>query len=132
MESQRLKSGADERRPQLIIRLRFGHEEPEIWRRTFQQLAKCREICDEVWFSTGVGIYTLDEHRRLSSLMASHAAELRDVGIIPSLQVQATLGHSDSATEQAGAPGKTWGSYVGRNGEQCRFINCPTQPAFLD
>ena len=132
MESQRLKSGADERRPQLIIRLRFGHEEPEIWRRTFQQLAKCREICDEVWFSTGVGIYTLDEHRRLSALMASHAAELRDVGIIPSLQVQATLGHSDSATEQAGAPGKTWGSYVGRNGEQCRFINCPTQPAFLD
>ncbi|MBP5640714.1 MAG: hypothetical protein J6X55_14635 [Victivallales bacterium] len=132
MQCHKTQLTPEPKRPIMIIRLRIGHEEPEIWRRTFRQLVENREACDEVWFSTGVGVITLEEHRRLSSLMASHAEELRQAGIIPSLQIQATLGHSDNSTEVAGVAGKTWGSYVGRQGEQCRFINCPTQPAYLD
>ena len=121
----------DPARPLMIIRLRIGHEEPEIWRRTFEQLKQNRACCDEVWFSTGIGIPPLEEHRRLSGLIASHAEELRKIGIIPSLQIQATIGHGDELTESAGAEGKTWGSYVGVHGEQCRYINCPRQEGFL-
>lgn len=124
--------GPDPNRPLMMIRLRIGHEEPEIWNRLFPVLKKNRECCDEVWFSTGIGIPPLEEHRRMSALMAQHAKELREVGIIPSLQFQATLGHSDRITAEAGAEGKTWGSYVGIHGEQCRYINCPRQPAFLE
>ncbi len=124
--------GPDPERPLMMIRLRIGHEKPEIWNRLFPILKKNRECCDEVWFSTGIGIPVLDEHRRMSALMAEHAQELKDAGIIPSLQFQATLGHGDGITAEAGAEGKTWGSYVGIHGEQCRYINCPRQPGFLE
>lgn len=122
----------DPKRPIMMIRLRFGHEEPEIWRRTFEQLKRNRECCDEVWFSTGIGIPTLEEHNRLSELFASHAEDVRKIGIVPSLQIQATIGHGDSLTESAGAEGKTWGGYVGIHGEKCKYINCPHQPDFLE
>ncbi|MBO4512416.1 MAG: hypothetical protein J5746_06590 [Victivallales bacterium] len=97
----------DPARPLMIQRLRLGHEAPEIWRRLFPVLKRNGECCDEVWFSTGVGFPPLDEHRRTSELIASHADELRSIGIIPSLQVQATLGHSDAITGAYGAEGKT-------------------------
>ena len=124
--------GPDPERPLMMIRLRLGHEDPAIWNRLFPVLKRNKECCDEVWFSTGIGIPVLDEHRRMSALMAGHAEELRRAGIIPSLQFQATLGHSDRVTAEAGAEGKTWGGYVGIHGEQCRYINCPRQPGFLD
>ena len=124
--------GPDPNRPLMMIRLRLGHEEPEIWNRLFPILKKNRECCDEVWFSTGIGIPPLDVHRRKSALMAEHAVELRKAGIIPSLQFQATLGHGDQITAGADTGAKTWGSYVGMHGEQCRFINCPRQPGFLE
>ncbi|MBQ9338688.1 MAG: hypothetical protein IJS14_15475 [Lentisphaeria bacterium] len=123
--------GPDPDRPLMMQRLRFGHEDPLIWPRLFVELKLNRECCDEVWFSTGIGIPSLSEHRRLSALMASHAEELREIGIIPSLQFQATIGHGDRVTAEAGAEGKTWGSYVGIHGEQCKYVNCPRQPGFL-
>ena len=116
----------------MMMRLRLGHEEKEIWDRLFPQLLAADGCCDEVWFSTGVGFPFLEEHRRRSCLMAEHAKELRRAGITPSLQIQTTLGHSDSCIEFAGAEGKTWGSYVGVNGEQCRYVNCPRQKGFLE
>lgn len=119
-------------RPRLIIRLRSGHEEPEVWERLFEQLKQNREICDEVWFSTGTAFPTLDEHRKKSELFARYADELRSIGIIPSLQLQATIGHSDRTFADNTLEGKTWGSYVGRNGEVTRSCNCPNQPGFLE
>jgi len=123
--------GPDPDRPVMMIRLRFGHERPEIWGRLFEELKRYRACCDEVWFSTGIGFPELDRHRAMSALMAAHAEELRSVGIVPSLQVQTTIGHSDGLIESAGAEGKTWGSYVGVHGEECRYVNCPRQPGFL-
>ena len=122
----------DPNRPRLIIRLRSGHEDPAIWQRLFEQLKKNREICDEVWFATGTAFPKLDEHRRKAELLAAHAAELRSIGIIPSLQIQATLGHSDRTFADNSLDGKTWGSYVGCNGEVTRSCNCPNQPGFLE
>lgn len=118
-------------RPRLIIRLRSGHEEPEVWERLFEQLKQNREICDEVWFSTGTAFPTLDEHRKKSGLFARYADELRSIGIIPSLQLQATLGHGDRTFADNTLAGKNWGSYIGRNGEISRSCNCPNQPGFL-
>ena len=104
-------------RPRLIIRLRSGHEEPEVWTQLFEQIKQNRAICDEVWFSTGTAFPTLDDHRKKSALFAAYAEELRALGIIPSLQLQATLGHGDRTFADNTLEGKTWGNYVGRNGE---------------
>lgn len=121
----------DPERPLMIIRLRSGHEEPEVWRELFEELKKCRAICDEVWFSTGTAIPTLDEHRKKAELFAKYAAQLRSIGIVPSLQIQATIGHSDRTFADNSLAGKTWGSYVGRNGVATRTCNCPNQPGFI-
>lgn len=125
-------SAPDPERPLMILRLRSGHEKPAVWERLFPQLVKNKACCDEVWFSTGVGIPPLDHHQKRSALMAKCSEDLRSQGIIPSLQIQATLGHSDDITAAAGADGKSWSSYVGVNGEQCQYINCPRQQGFLD
>lgn len=119
-------------RPLMMMRLRSGHENPEVWDRLFPQLVKSKACCDELWFSTGVGVPPLDVHRRQSALMAQHAEALRREGIIPSLQLQSTLGHSDGIIASVGAEGKTWSSYVGVNGEKCQFISCPRQPGFVE
>ena len=116
-------------RPLLIIRLRSGHEEPEVWKRLFEQLKRNREICDEVWFSTGTAFPKMDEHRRKSELFAAYAEQLRSIGIIPSLQLQATLGHGDRTFADNSLEGKNWGSYIGRNGEVTRSCNCPNHPS---
>ena len=119
-------------RPLLIIRLRSGHEEPEVWEQLFEQLKQNREICDEVWFSTGTAFPKMDEHRRKSELFAKYAGQLRSIGITPSLQLQATLGHGDRTFADNSLEGKTWGSYIGRNGEVTRSCNCPNHPGFLE
>lgn len=132
MRSEHFSGAPDPERPLMIIRLRSKHEEPEVWNRLYPQLLANRACCDEIWFSTGVGIPFLEEHERRSRLMAGYAADLRKEGIAPGLQIQATLGHSDDITAAAGAEGKNWGSFVGVNGEQCQYINCPRQPGFLE
>ena len=122
----------DSNRPLMIIRLRSGHEKPEVWHRLFYQLLLHKGCCDEVWFSTGVGMPLLEKHKKRSGFIAEYAPELRAAGITPSLQIQATLGHSDDITAAAGAEGKNWGSYMGIHGEQCQYVNCPRQPGFLE
>ena len=120
----------EKNRPQMIIRLRSGHELPGVWERVLEQLKRNREICDEVWFATGVGFPTLDEHRRKSERLAECAGDLRAAGITASLQIQATIGHGDRTIADNSIAGKNWGSYVGRNGEITRTCNCPFQEGF--
>ena len=119
-------------RPLLIVRLRAGHEVPEVWNPLFEELKKSRAICDELWFATGIGFPTLDEHRKKSELMAEYAAELRKVGIIPSLQIQATIGHGDRTVADNSIAGIKWGTFVGCSGAVTRTCNCPAQPGFLE
>ena len=98
MKTIEKNSDPDPSRPLMIQRLRIGHENPAVWNRLFEELKKYRDCCDEIWFSTGVGIPDITEHRHLSSLMAEHAKNLRSIGIIPGLQIQATIGHGDEIT----------------------------------
>lgn len=119
------------KRPLMIIRFRIGQEQPAVWERTLRILKENRAACDEVWFSTGLGTPPLEHHRELSRLMAEHAAELRELGIIPSLQIQSTIGHGDGITGAVDNSARAWGGFTGPDGTECRYCSCPRQPEFL-
>ena len=118
--------------PLMMVRLRGAHTADDAqWAKTFRALSDNRAACDEVWFSTGIGFPKLEWHEAHVKRLVRYAEQLRGVGIVPSLQFQATLGHSDDITVIEGAKGKTWGGFTGRGGEECRFCNCPRQTAFV-
>ena len=123
-------AGADE--SLMLVRLRGPHTADDAqWAKTFKALAANRAACDEVWFSTGIGFPKMGWHKEQAARLARYAAQLRGAGIVPSLQFQATLGHSDDLTLQEGIEGKTWSGFTGSTGVECKACNCPRQPAFL-
>jgi len=105
-------------------------EDPQVWQETLAMLKANRAVCDEVWFSTGIGVASLERHRKQSANMARAAADLRAANIIPSVQFQATMGHSDAIARRADCSGKTWGGFTGRDGTESKFCSCPRQPGF--
>ncbi len=89
----------------------------EVWAETFKALADNREAADEVWFSTGIGFPKMDWHRVHSARLAAAAEDLRSVDILPSLEIQAIIGHGDSITRyRDDMSGKTWRGWAGHNG----------------
>ena len=118
--------------PLMSMRLRRPHTESDAqWTKTFKILRENRGACDEVWFSTGVGFPEMAWHEAHAARLVRYAEDLRTAGIIPSLQFQATLGHSDVVTAFEGAFAKTWGGFVGRTGAECKLVGCPRQAALL-
>jgi len=118
--------------PFMIIRFRAGqHEDDALWRQTLEMLTRYRQGCDEVWFSTGIGVPTLAWHEAQSKRIAAAAEQLRAIGIVPSLQIQATLGHTDDISALADTTAKAWGGFTGPDGTECKLVNCPRQPGFL-
>ena len=115
------------------IRLRAPHTASDAqWAETFRALAENRGACDEVWFSTGIAFPPMAWHRGHAARLARYAEQCRAVGIVPSLQFQATLGHGDAF---GGTPeemaGRTWRGFTGPTGVECKACNCPRDPAFL-
>ena len=106
--------------------------DPVVWRETLEMLKTNRAACDEVWFSTGIGVASLERHRQQSAAMAKAATDLRAAGIVPSVQFQATMGHSDAIARRADCSGKTWGGFTGRDGVESKYCSCPRQPGFRD
>ena len=95
--------------PLMMIRLRAPHTADDAqWAKTFKVLRENRGACDEVWLSTGIGFPKMAWHEAHVKRLMRYAEQLRSVGIVPSLQVQATLGHDDSVTMLEGVDGKTW------------------------
>lgn len=121
----------DPQRPIMMIRLRAGYDR-QLWQRLAVQLGKYREACDEVWFSTGSCVLPPDECAVQAAEYAEYAEDLRKLGIVPSLQIQATLGHGDRIAMASGVKELSWHTWVGVNGEKCRYITCPRAPEFLD
>ena len=118
--------------PLMMMRLRGPHTADDAqWAKTFRSLRENRAACDEVWFSTGIGFPKMEWHEAHVKRLRRYAEQLRAAGIVPSLQFQATLGHSDSITLIEGVDGKSWGGFTGRGGTECRACNCPRQPEFL-
>ncbi len=119
--------------PVLQLRLRAPDTASDAeWSRTLKIIADNPGCCDEVWFSTGIGIPPLSVHEERARRVTRAAADLRNLGIVPSLQFQATIGHSDmlSATEDCSA--KSWTGWTGTTGVECKVCNCPRQPGFLE
>ena len=118
--------------PLVMIRLRGPNTADDAqWAKTFKALRENRGACDDVWFSTGIGFPKIEWHAAHAKRLVRYADDLRSVGIVPSLQFQATLGHSDEITLLEGVDGKTWGGFTGRGGTEGKACNCPRQPGFL-
>lgn len=119
--------------PFLSMRLRANDTESvETWRRNFREVARHPGCCDEIWFSTGCGVPTLEWHRARAAVIAEAAKDCRAKGIVPSLQLQATLGHGDAAGSPELFAMKAWTGWTGPTGIETKYCNCPRQPAFLD
>lgn len=118
--------------PRMSLRLRGPHTATEEqWRATYGALAANPGCCDEVWFSTGIGVPPLAWHRAQAARLVKAAGDLRKVGVVPSLQFQATLGHSDAISASEDCSAKDWTGWTGSTGVEDRYCNCPRQPAFL-
>ena len=102
----------------------------EVWRRTFDALESNRAAADEVWFSTGIGFPPMDWHREHSARLASAAEDLRRIGILPSLEIQAVIGHGDTVTRyRDDTSAKTWRGWTGPDGREAEACGCPRDPA---
>ena len=118
--------------PFSAIRLRKPHtDRAEVWNGLREQFAKYRVGVDEVWFSTGISFPKMEEHRAAAQRLAKAADDLRKIGILPSLQIQATIGHGDSFLYYADNTGMTWQGFTSANGSVAKGCNCFRAPGFL-
>ena len=124
------KSGA---KAVLQLRLRAPDtSSDEQWSQTFRMIAENPCCCDEVWFSTGIGVPPIKWHEENAARMTRAAEQLRTIGVSFGIQIQATIGHADSISAMELTDGKAWGGWTGRDGTECQHCNCPRQPAFKD
>ena len=118
--------------PFSAIRLRKPQtDSARVWNATLAQFAKYRAGVDEVWFSTGISFPEMSEHRANAGRLATAAEELRKLGVEPSLQIQATIGHGDAFTRYADNSGIRWQTYVAADGAVAESLNCPRAPGFI-
>lgn len=119
--------------PLLSMRLRANDTDSiEVWNANFKAIAEHPGCCDEIWFSTGCGVPSLDWHRARAEVMAKAMKDCHAKGIVPSLQFQATLGHGDEFGTPEMFALKSWTGWTGWSGIETKYCNCPRQPAFLD
>lgn len=104
----------------------------EAWAATCKMIADNPGCCDEVWFSTGVGLPPLAVHADRAERLVRAAADLRALGIVPSLQFQATIGHGDNLSLKENCSAKSWTGWTGSTGTEAVACNCPRQRGFLD
>lgn len=123
---------ATESVPLLQMRLRANDTATyEIWKSNLCAFAKHPGCCDEVWFSTGTGVPSIDWHRGRAAVLEQAAADVRKMGIVPSLQFQSTLGHGDRFGSPDTHAAKRWKGWTDWKGVETQYCNCPRQPAFL-
>ena len=119
--------------PVLQLRLRAPDiTSDEAWNATREMIAANPGCCDEVWFSTGIGVPPVSVHAERAARMVRAAAELRKLGIVPSLQFQATIGHGDGLSLTEDCSAKTWTGWTGSTGVEAKACNCPRQSGFLE
>ena len=119
--------------PVLQLRLRAPDiASDEAWNATRAMIAANPGCCDEVWLSTGIGVPPVGVHADRAARMVRAAKELRALGIMPSLQFQATLGHGDSLSLTEDCSAKKWTGWTGSTGVEAKACNCPRQSGFLE
>lgn len=110
--------------------LRFGlrYTEPDAWPDMRAALAKNRQAFDDVWFSTGISFPPLSWHENHARSCAAAAADLRALGIVPSIEIQTIIGHTDGILDSGDCSGQDWGTWVGADGTVSRRVSCPHDP----
>lgn len=110
--------------------LRFGYRytEPDKWPGMRAALEQNRLAFDEVWFSTGVSFPKLAWHEEHARRCASAAEDLRRIGIVPSIEIQTIIGHTDEILETGDCSGQDWGTFVSCEGLAARHLSCPRDP----
>lgn len=121
-----------------LYSLRFGAYQSDggaLWAETLKMLDAYPGTIDEVWFSSGTCLPPLAWHREQAARQAAAAVELRKRGIAPSLQLHATIGHSDSASSGGSSGGdcsaKDWQGWTGPTGLEDLYCSCPRDPKFI-
>ena len=108
--------------------LRFGYvfTDPGRWPEMRAALEKNRKAFDEVWFSTGVSFPKMSWHEEHARRCAAAAADLRRMGVVPSIELQTVLGHTDAIIETGDVSGQNW-QYLMTSceGRPTKHIACP-------
>ena len=114
--------------------LRFGWAatSEENWPGMRQALAANPSAFDEVWMSSGTGFPPLDWHVGQARRCAAAASDLRKMGIVPSVEIQTVIGHSDRFLSAQDCRGRTWSTWVGYDGAVAANIACPSDPRLAE
>ena len=113
--------------------LRFGYRftQPDKWPEMRAALEKNRQAFDEVWFSTGVSFPSLAWHEEHARQCAKAADDLRKLGIIPSIELQTIIGHTDDIVGSGDCSGQDWGTMVSADGLAAKHVSCPRDPKLI-
>jgi len=113
--------------------LRFGYRytQPDKWPEMRSALAKNRGAVDEVWFSTGVSFPKLAWHEEHARQCAVAAADLRKIGVVPSIEIQTIIGHTDAILDSGDCSGQDWGTLVSADGLAAKRLSCPRDPQLI-
>lgn len=113
--------------------LRFGYRftQPDKWPEMRAALEKNRQAFDEVWFSTGVSFPPLAWHEEHARQCAMAADDLRRMGIVPSIEIQTIIGHTDAILETGDCSGQDWGTMVSADGLPAKRLSCPRDPKLI-
>ena len=113
--------------------LRFGYRftQPDKWPEMRAALEKNRPAFDEVWFSTGVSFPSLAWHETHARQCAQAADDLRKMGIVPSIEIQTIIGHTDDIIGSGDCSGQDWGTMVSADGLPAKHLSCPRDPKLI-
>ena len=104
----------------------------EGWKALLSEIKNNPDCCDEVWFSTGINVPSMDVHQKHAERLAQAKKDLAKLGIDASVQVQMTIGHGSATEDPAEWTAKTWTGWTGSTGVEHPYCNCPRQPEFLE
>jgi len=113
--------------------LRFGYRftQPDKWPKMRAALEKNCPAFDEVWFSTGVSFPPLAWHEEHARQCANAADDLRKLGIVPSIEIQTIIGHSDNIIGAGDCSGQDWRTMVSADGLAAKHLSCPGDPKLV-
>ena len=117
--------------PFCALRFGFRFTQPDKWPEMRAALEKNRAAFDEVWFSTGVSFPNLSWHEEHARQCAAAAADLRKLGLVPSIEFQTVIGHGDEILDENDCTGAVWGKMVSSDGFAAKHLPCPRDPSLI-
>lgn len=119
--------------PVLMLRLSINNtKSDQAWADMLSILQRSPECCDEIWFSSGIGIPPMNIHEDNAARLMRAKEDLRKLGIASSIQIQMTIGHGDQLGISDEWSAKNWTGWTGSTGVEAKYCNCPRQTEYLE